>query len=118
MKKIFLVLFFVILNINLVKATTLNEALLEAYKNNPELNAERENLNVSIEDLKISRSEFLPSITLSGSKSSEDTDKNTNRSGADTAVTDVNPKTQSVLIEQKLFQGFAGVAGYEKTKLV
>ena len=68
MKKIFLVLFFVILNINLVKATTLNEALLEAYKNNPELNAERENLNVSIEDLKISRSEFLPSITLSGSK--------------------------------------------------
>ncbi len=43
MKKIFLVLFFVILNINLVKATTLNEALLEAYKNNPELNAEREN---------------------------------------------------------------------------
>ena len=117
MKKIFLVLFFVILNINLVKATTLNEALLEAYKNNPELNAERENLNVSIEDLKISRSEFLPSITLSGSKSSEDTDKNTNRSGADTAVTDVNPKTQSVLIEQKLFQGFAGVAGYEKNKI-
>ena len=59
----------------------------------------------------------MPSITISGSKISEDTDKNTNRSGADSAVTDVNPKTQSVLIEQKLFQGFAGVAGYEKNKL-
>lgn len=117
MKKIFLAFFLSIISFNLAHAITLSEALSEAYKNNPELNAERENLNISEEDLKISRSEFLPSITISGSKSSEDTDKNTNRSGADTAVTDVNPKTQSVLIEQKLFQGFAGVAGYEKNKL-
>ena len=117
MKKIFLVFLFTFINFNSVQAISLSDALLEAYNNNPELNAERENLNVSEEDLKISRSEFLPSITISGSKSSEDTDKNTNRSGADTAVTDVNPKTQSVLIEQKLFQGFAGVAGYEKNKL-
>ena len=117
MKKIFLVFFFIIINFNLAQAVSLSEALLEAYKNNPELNAERENLNVSEEDFKISRSEFLPSITISGSKSSEDTDKNTDRSGANSAVTDVNPKTQSVLIEQKLFQGFAGIAGYEKNKI-
>ena len=52
-------------------AITLSEALSEAYKNNPELNAERENLNISEEDLKISRSEFLPSITISGSKSAK-----------------------------------------------
>ena len=95
----------------------MSEALFEAYKNNPELNAERENLNVSEEDFNISKSEFLPSLTISGSKSSEDTSKNTDRSGANSAVTDVNSKTQSVLIEQKLFQGFAGIAGYEKNKI-
>ena len=117
MKKIFLVFLFTIINSNSVQAISLSDALLEAYNNNPELNAERENLNVSKEDFKISKSEFLPSLTISGSKSSEDTSKNTDRSGANSAVTDVNSKTQSVLIEQKLFQGFAGIAGYEKNKI-
>ena len=35
--------------------------------NNPELNAERENIEISKEDLNISKSEFLPSVTLSSS---------------------------------------------------
>ena len=117
MKKIFLASFLVIINLSFAKAISLSNALLEAYKNNPELNAERENLNVSEEDLKISKSEFLPSITISGSKSREDTGKNTDRSGTPSTITDVNPETQSVLIEQKLFQGFAGIAGYEKNKI-
>ena len=117
MKKIFLILLFAIFSFNSAQAISLSDALLEAYNNNPELNAERENLNVSKEDFNISKSEFLPSLTISGSKSSEDTSKNTDRSGANSAVTDVNSKTQSVLIEQKLFQGFAGIAGYEKNKI-
>jgi len=117
MKKIFLILLFAIFGFNSAQAISLSDALLEAYNNNPELNAERENLNVSKEDFNISKSEFLPSLTISGSKSSEDTSKNTDRSGANSAVTDVNSKTQSVLIEQKLFQGFAGIAGYEKNKI-
>ena len=117
MKKIFLTFLFTIISFNSAQAISLSDALLEAYKNNPELNAERENLNVSEEDFKISKSEFLPSVTISGSKSSEDTSKNTDRSGANSPATDVNPVTQSVLIEQKLFQGFAGIAGYEKNKI-
>ena len=117
MKKIFLAFLFIVISFNYAQAISLSEALFEAYKNNPELNAERENLNVSEEDFNISKSEFLPSLTISGSKSSEDTSKNTDRSGANSAVTDVNSKTQSVLIEQKLFQGFAGIAGYEKNKI-
>ena len=117
MKKIFVVFLFTIIIFNSAQAISLSDALLEAFKNNLELNAERENLNVSEEDFKISKSEFLPSLTISGSKSSEDTNKNTDRSGANSAATDVNPKTQSVLIEQKLFQGFAGMAGYEKNKI-
>ena len=117
MKKIFVVFLFTIIIFNSAQAISLSDALLEAFKNNLELNAERENLNVSEEDFKISKSEFLPSLTISGSKSSENTNKNTDRSGANSAATDVNPKTQSVLIEQKLFQGFAGIAGYEKNKI-
>jgi len=100
-----------------VFAVSLSESLLQAYKNNSELNAERENIEVSKQDLKISKSEFLPSVTLSGSKSQEDTDKLTNQSGGNATITDVNSKTQSITIEQKLFQGFGGIADLEKNKI-
>jgi outer membrane protein len=117
MKKIFIILLALILINQKAFAVTLSKALLQAYNNNPELNAERENIKVSKEDLDISKSEFLPSITLSGSKSQENTEKLTNRSGVDAATTDVDPKTQSIVIEQTLFQGFAGIAGLEKNKI-
>jgi len=116
MKKIF-----ILLSLSLFSqqsyAVTLSEALLEAYKNNPELNAERENIKISKEDLNISKSEFLPSLTLSSSRSRESTEKLTNRSGANVSSTDVDPKTRSITIEQTLFQGFAGIAGFEKNKI-
>ena len=117
MKKIYLIFLFLIFFNQNVFAITLSEALLQAYNDNPELNAERENIKISKEDLNISRSEFLPSITLSGSKSEEKTKKLRNRSGANAAITDVNPKTRSIDIEQKLFQGFAGVANMQKSKI-
>ena len=116
MKKIFLISIFLLFSQN-VYAVTLSKAMLQAYNNNPELNAERENIQVSKEDLNISRSEFLPSVTLSGSRSRENTEKLTNRSGANSSITDVDPKTQSITIEQKLFQGFAGIASMEKSKI-
>ena len=98
-------------------ATTLSEALLQAYINNPELNAERENIKVSKEDLNISKSEFLPTVTVSSSRSKENTEKLTNRSGTNSSFTDVDPKTQSLIIEQKLFQGFSGIAEMQKSKI-
>ena len=117
MKKIFLILMFVALFNGNAFAVTLSQALLQAYNENPELNAERENIEVSKQDVKISRSQFLPSVTLSGSKSQEDTKKLTNRSGTNSAITDVNPKIQSIDIEQKIFQGYAGLASMEKSKI-
>ena len=117
MKKIFLTLLTIIFFNENVFAVTLSQALLTAYNENPELNAERENIKVSKEDVKISRSEFLPVLTLSGSKSKESTEKLTNRSGANNTITDVDPKTQSINIEQKIFQGFAGLANMEKSKI-
>lgn len=118
MKKKF---FFISLVISLISqnvfAVDLLQALKLAYTNNPVLNAERENIQVSKEDLNISKSEFLPTVTLSGSKSEEDTKKLTDRTGANSSITDVNPKSQSVVIEQKIFKGFAGIAGLQKSKI-
>ena len=116
-KKIFLTLLISILVNQNVFAVTLSEALLQAYISNPELNAERENIQVSKEDLNISRSEFLPVVTLSGSQSEENTKKLTDRTGTNSSYTDVSTKTQSIKIEQKLFQGFAGIANIEKSKI-
>ena len=102
MKKIFLILLSITLFNQQAFAVTLSEALLEAFNNNTELNAERQNISVSQEDLKISKSGYLPSVTISGSKSKENTDKLTNRSGANVSVTDADPLTQTLTIEQTL----------------
>jgi len=102
MKKSILVLFSVLFLNQHVLAVTLFEALNEAYKNNTDLNAERENISISEEDLNISKSNYLPSVTISGSKSQEDTSKLTNRSGVEQSVNDIDPSTQSIKIEQTL----------------
>ncbi|NDF28542.1 hypothetical protein EB159_03575, partial [archaeon] len=94
-------------------AETFIEALQKAFKNNSELNAERENLNVSEEDLKVSRSNYLPSVTLSGSKSQVDTNKLTNQSGGNAAISDTDPTTKSLTITQTLVD-FGRGADYEK----
>ena len=117
MKQIFIISFISFLfNTNLL-AVTLPEALLEAYKNNPVLNAERENINISQENLNISKSEFLPTITITGTKSREDTTKLTNQSGGDATITDVDPLTKSILIEQTLYDGKGRSADLEKSEI-
>ena len=93
MKKILIILLSIYFFSSSAFAINLSQALKEAYQNNPELNAERENIKVSKSDLNISRSDFLPSVTLSGSKSSEDTSKLTNQDGTSATITDVNPET-------------------------
>ena len=117
MKKNLLIFILFIFFSGNVFSAPLSEALLQAYNENPVLNAERENIQVSLEEVKISKSQFLPSVTLSGSKSQENTEKQTDSSGANSAFTDVDPKTQSIDIEQKLFQGFAGTASLKKSKI-
>ena len=116
MKKIILIIFSVLFLNQHVLAVTLFEALTEAYKNNLDLNAERENISVSKEDLKISKSNYLPSVTISGSQSKEDTNKLTNRAGTEQSVKDVDPSTQSIKIEQTLID-FGRNADVKKNKI-
>ena len=116
MKKTILILFSVLFLNQHVFAVTLFEALAETYKNNTDLNAERENINISKEDLKISKSNYLPSVTISGSKSQEDTNKLTNRAGVEQSVNDVDPATQSIKVEQTLID-FGRSANVQKNKI-
>ena len=116
MKKTILILFSVLFLNQQVLAVTLFEALTEAYKNNTDLNAERENINISEEDLRISKGNYLPTVTISGSKSQEDTSKLTNRSGVEQSVNDVDPSTQSIKIEQTLID-FGRNADVQKNQI-
>ena len=117
MKKIFFIFIASIILQGTSYAVNLSDALLEAFLNNPELNAERENLNASKEDLNISKSDFLPSVTSTGSKSSEDTTRLTNRDGSVATPTDVNPEVKSIKVEQTIFQGLGGLADLKKSEI-
>ena len=100
----------------MLNAETFSAALKKAYNDNNELNAERESLNISEQELKISMSSYLPSVTLSGSKSSEDTNKLTNQNGTDATISDVDPTVQSLTITQTLID-FGRGAELSKSKI-
>ena len=117
MQKLIIIIFFSIICLNQSYATTLIQALSKAYKDNSKLNAERENLEISKEEINEAKSDFLPSVTISGYVSNENTTKLTNRSGADVQSTDVKPSQESILIEQTLFQGLGGVANLKKSNI-
>ena len=117
MKKIFLSFIFLALLIQQAFAVKLSDALIEAYKENPILNAERKNIDISKENINISKSNFLPSMTITGTKSIEDTSKLTNQSGVSQSVNDVSPLTKTFSIEQTLYDGNSREADLEKNKL-
>ena len=102
MKKILSVIIYIFLLTSNAFAVTLYEALNDTYKNNTQLNAERENIKASEEDINISRADYMPSLSLTGSKSFENTNKLTNQSGGNASITDVDPLTTSIKLEQSL----------------
>ena len=115
MKKILIPICFMLLNFSNVSAVTLYDALNQTYQSNIQLNAERENLKASEEDVNISKADYMPSITLSGTKSQEDTNKLTNQNGTNASITDVDPFTTSIKLEQKILD-FGRVLDLKKSK--
>ena len=116
MKKILIVIFNILFLLSHANAETFVIALKKAYTNNSELNAERENIYISEEELKISRGSYLPTITLEGTKSEEDTNKLTNQSGGNATITDTDPLTKSISISQTIFD-FGRGAELSKSKI-
>ena len=103
-------IFIFALRIDVSQANTLLDSLSSAYEKNPKLNAERANMRASIEEKRESVSEFLPSVTISGYVSDQ---QNTKTGGSDS---NFQPAEQSMIVEQKIFQGGSGVANFMKKK--
>jgi len=106
--KIILILSLIVFTEQL-QANTLMDSLNSAYANNPKLNAERAGMRASREEKREAISEFLPNVTISGYISEQD---NT-MPGSDT---NFEPSEQAMVVEQKIFQGFGGIANYKKKK--
>ena len=116
MKKIIIVLTFTSFFFTVANATNLLQSLSKAYKNNPRLNAERENLKISQEKISEAKSEFFPTITISGSISDENTTRQTDRKG-NTSESNFEPTQQKLLIEQSLYEGNSRYANLKKNNI-
>jgi len=103
-----LIIFTFVLVPNGSKANSLFDSLNSAYTKNPKLNAERASMRASREEKRESVSEFLPSITIEGYVSEQDNTGTTN--------SNFKPSEQSIIVEQKIFQGGSGIATFGKKK--
>ena len=88
-----------------------------AFKNNLVLNAERKNKKSIKENINISRSEFLPSLSVSGNQTSTESSNRINQSGTSLADSNTNSETTTVSVDQKVFQGFKGYNSFKKSEL-
>ena len=89
----------------------------KALTNNLKLNAERKNFESAKQSKNISRSEFLPSITLSGDQISTTSRNRTNQSGASLADSNLDSENTTISVEQKIFSGFKGFNTFKKSEL-
>ena len=88
-----------------------------ALENNLKLNAERKNKKSIEQNINISKSEFLPSISLSGNQSSSQSTNKTDHSGSSLSDSSVDTETTTISIDQKIFQGFKGFNSLRKSEL-
>ncbi len=88
-----------------------------ALKNNLKLNAEKKNQKSIKQNINISRSEFLPSISLSGNQSSSQSTNKTDQSGSNLSDSNLDTATKTISVDQKLFQGFKGFNSFKKSEL-
>ena len=116
MKKLFTIvlLFFAT---NLQAQDNLKFFIEKALENNLQLNAERKNFESAKQSKNISRSEFLPSITLSGDQTSIASTNRTNQSGTSLADSSSDSESKKISVEQKIFSGFKGLNTFKKSEL-
>ena len=89
----------------------------KALANNLQLNAERKNFESAKQSKNISRSEFLPSITLSGDQTSTTSTNRTNQSGTTLNDSNLDSESKKISIDQKIFSGFKGLNTFKKSEL-
>ena len=116
--KFFLHIILIFFNFNLLVAENNLKFFIDAaFKNNLQLNAERKNQKSIQENINISRSEFLPSLSISGNQTSSQSTNKTNQSGARLSDTNRDSETTTISVDQKVFQGFKGYNSLKKSEL-
>ncbi len=114
----YLIIFFLLFKLNALNAENNVLFFVEtALQKNPKINAERENLKAVKQNENISKSEFLPSLTISGSQTSTETSNIIDQSGARSGNTKRNTETKKISVDQKIFQGFQGYNNFKKSRL-
>ena len=88
-----------------------------AFKNNLKLNAERKNHKSIKQNINISKSKFLPSISLSGEQSSTQLTNKTDNNGSNLNDSSLDTETKKISVDQKLFQGFKAYNSLKKSEL-
>ena len=117
MKKLFTIVILLFFATNLQAQDNLKFFIEKALENNLQLNAERKNFESAKQSKNISRSEFLPSITLSGDQTSIASTNRTNQSGSSLADSSSDSESKKISVEQKIFSGFKGLNTFKKSEL-
>ena len=117
MKKYFFIIFVLSYSSHLHAQDNLKFYIEKALENNLQLNAERKNFESAKQSKNISRSEFLPSITLSGDQTSTTSTNRTNQSGASLADSNSDSESKKISVDQKIFSGFKGLNTFKKSEL-
>ena len=117
MKKYIFIIYFLFFSNYLQAQDNLKFYVKKALSNNLQLNAERKNFESAKQNKNISRSDFLPSITLSGDQTSTTSTNRTNQSGTSLADSNSDLESKKILVEQKIFSGFKGLNTFKKSDL-
>ena len=118
MKKIIIIIFIKFFLFSYLQAEENLEIFIEkAIKNNLRLNAERKNLESAKQSRNISRSEFLPNLTISGNQTSTTSTNQTNQNGSSVSDSNLDSESKTLSLEQTLFSGFKGVNTFKKSEL-
>ena len=117
MKKIISILISLLIFSNLQAEDDLKFYIEKALKNNLQLNAERKNFDSTKQSNNILRSEFLPSVTISGDQTSSTSTNRKNQSGINLDDTNQDSESKTLSVEQKIFSGFKGINTFKKSTL-
>ncbi len=117
MKKTILIILNLFIFSNLCAEINLIYYVNKAVENNLKLNAERKNYESAKQKKIISRSEFFPSITITGEQTSTTSTNRTNQSGAILSDTNLDTESKTTSLEQKIFSGFKGINTFKKSEL-
>jgi outer membrane protein len=113
MRKVIIITLFFFSSYLKGSALTLDEALINAYKTNPDLNAQRESLKASDEQIMTALNGWLPTVAMSASKQSITAQKATIKTSPNTTSIGTSVSegvTNKLVISQNLFRGGGDIA--------